>query len=291
MSGIPLLWEARFSKYHNCTLNEILIGNGRKFLINYQIVDDILSIPGRLTYGVFFPIDKNSVSKNEFLELVDTFISDFRSGLKIKWKLPPQYFSSEIFLVQNEFSLPGNIKEVVDLNQHIKVSDWEIRSMSKGNQKKLRQCVSVKMDLKTATADDISKCYDVLSRNRQAIGAQVTMKLSEIRDAMKNFPSVYEIKYLELRSEIAAMCLMVNIAPEVRYVLYWADNLSFRNYSPITLLCEKLVEQSLIDGVQILDLGISSSEGLLNEGLHRFKQNLGAIPSPKRTIFSNYLPM
>jgi hypothetical protein len=288
MSDFPLFWEPRFAKYHDCTLNEILIGNGRRFLINYQIVDGILSIPGRLTFGGFFPKDKNSVGKVEFLELVETFRSEVRSGLKMKWKLPPQYFLSEIFLVQNHFSLPGDTKEVVDLNQHIMVSDWDIRSMSKGNQKKLRQCVSVKMNLKTATADDISDCYDVLSRNRQAIGAQVSMTLSEMQDAMTNFPSVYEIKYIELRNEIAAMCLIVNIAPAVRYVLYWADNLTFRNYSPITLLCEKLVEQSLIDGIQILDLGISSSEGLLNEGLHRFKQNLGAVASPKKTIFLNY---
>ena len=85
------------------------------------------------------------------------------------------------------------------------------------------------------------------------------------------------------------MCLTVNIAPEVRYVLYWADDLSFRNYSPLTLLCERLVEQSRVDGIQFLDLGISSNDGLLNEGLHRFKQNLGAITSVKRTVLSNQL--
>lgn len=287
MSGLPLFWESRFAKYHDCALEEIVIGNGRKFLINFQIDGDFLSIPGRLTYGGFFPIDKKSVDKGEFLELVEMFTSDFYSGSKIKWKLPPQYFSPEVFLVQNEFSFPGDIGEIVDLNQHIIVSDWDIRTMSKGNQKKLRQSISANLTLKTATTDDISKCYDVLYQNRQAIGTRVTMKLSEVQDALKNFPSIYQIKYLELRDEVAAMCLTVNIAPEVRYVLYWADNLSFRSYSPITLLCERLVEQSLADGIHFLDLGISSSDGLINEGLHRFKQNLGAITSAKRTIVSN----
>ena len=289
MSGIPLFWEPRFATHHDCTLEEIVIGNGRKFLLNFQVVGDVLSIPGRLTYGGFFPIDKKSVVKDEFLELAEILTSDFCSELKLKWKLPPQYFSPEIFLVQNEFTFPGNLTEIVDLNQHINVSDWDIRAMSKGNQKKFRQSISVNLTLKTATKRDVSKCYDVLYRNRQAIGAPVTMKLSEIQDALRNFPSIYEIKYLELRDEVVAMCLTVNIAPEVRYVLYWADDLSFRNYSPLTLLCERLVEQSRVDGIQFLDLGISSNDGLLNEGLHRFKQNLGAITSVKRTVLSNQL--
>jgi hypothetical protein len=286
MSDIPLFWDPNFAQYQNCTLEDIVISNGRRFRLNFQIAGDLFLVPGRLTFGGFHSIDWKPVNQIEFYELVNIMRTVYSMELDIKWKLPPQYFFPEVFLVQNEISDLKDFKEVVDFNQHIDVADWKTASMSKGNQKKLRQSVSVDMIMKTATADDIQKCYEILYRNRQAIGAGVTMSLDEIQDALRNFPRIYEMKYLELGGEVAAMCLTVDIAPTIRYVLYWADNLSLRNYSPVVLLCKKLVEQSRNDGIQVLDLGISSNQGMLNEGLHRFKQNLGAITTVKKTLSS-----
>jgi len=286
MADLPLFWDSRFAAYHNCTLAEITITNRRTFLISFQVNGDYFLIPGRLTYGGFFPTDNGSAGKDEILELMEILRTDYISGIKIKWKLPPKYLFPEIFYFQNELSNPGNLREIIDVNQHINITDWHIQDMSKGNQKKLRQSISTKMKFKRATLEDVPKCYDILYQNRLAIGVQVTMKLSEIQRAMTDFPHIYRIQYLELHEEVVAMCLTVDIAPKVRYVLYWADNLSFRNYSPITLLCERLIEDSLIEDIQTLDLGISSEGGSLNEGLHRFKQNLGADSSHKITLIS-----
>jgi hypothetical protein len=286
MADLPLFWDSRFAGSNNCSLAEITISSKRKFRLNFQVEGDYFLIPGRLTYGGFFPLDNDSVGMDELLELMEILRSNYMSGLKIKWKLPPEYLFPKVFCFQNELSNLEDLNEILDFNQHINILDWSIQKMSKGNQKKLRQSVSAKMELKKATIEDILKCYDILFQNRLAIGVQVTMKLSEIQRAMTDFPNIYKIHYLELDEAIVAMCLTVDIAPKVRYVLYWADNLSFRNYSPITLLCERLIEDSLLEDIQILDLGISSEGGSLNEGLYRFKQNLGADSSHKRTIFS-----
>jgi len=286
MTVLPLFWDSRFAAYHRGSLAEITITNKRSFLINFQVDGDYFQIPGRLTFGGFFPTDSGSVGKDEFLELMEILRSNYISGLKIKWKLPPKYFSPEAFYFQNELSSLVDLKEIIDLNQHINILDWNIRKMSKGNQKKLRQSISAKMKLKRATLEDVPKCYDILLQNRLAIGVKVTMDLAEIQRAMTDFPHVYRIQYLELNEEVVAMCLTVDIAPKVRYVLYWADKLNFRNYSPITLLCERLIEESLIEDIQILDLGISSEHGSLNEGLYRFKENLGADSSHKTTFLS-----
>ena len=283
---MPLFWDTKFAASQNCTLAEITITNGRKFLLSFQIIGGQFLIPGRLTYGGFFPVDKDSVTEQEVSELMTILRSDYIKGLELKWKLPPQYFSLEIFQYQNEWSNTKSFSEVIDINQHIDISNWDTRKMSKGNQKKLRQATSAKMIFKKATPEDFPKCYSILSQNRSAIGVQVTMKLTEIQEAMNYFPDFYEIGYLELHEEVVAMCLTVDIAPRVRYVLYWADNMNFRSYSPVTLLCQNLIENALLDDIQILDLGISSDEGSLNEGLYRFKHNLGAESSHKKTILS-----
>ena len=35
-------------------------------------------------------------------------------------------------------------------------------------------------------------------------------------------------------------------------------------------------------GIRVLDLGISSVDGVLNQGLYNFKRRLGAVECPKR---------
>jgi hypothetical protein len=282
----PLFWDRNFARGHPYSIIEIVNSTGRRFLLNCQFTEELLLIPGRLTFGGFLPLDREVVGKDEFRELLDVLRNKISAGLKIQWKLPPQYFLPEIFLSQNEFLASSHFREIVDLNQHINVEAWETTHMSKGNQKKIRQCVSAGMTLKKASVDDLSKCYEVLALNREAIGAQVSMNLTEIQDAVTNFPSIYQVKYVEFGEKVAAMCLTVDIEPKVRYVLYWADNLSLRNYSPVAILCKKLVEEARQEGLRFLDLGISSNNGLVNEGLHRFKQNLGAITSIKKTILS-----
>jgi hypothetical protein len=286
MSDLPLFWDRNFARSNHYSINEILTCNERKFYLNYQQTEDCLRIPGRLTFGGFLPVDRNAVSQNEARELVNVLTSGMSAGVKLQWKLPPQYFLPEIFISQNEVFDSSHFREVLDLNQHIIVREWQSNDMSKGNQKKVRQAVSAGMNLRQATSEDVSKCYEVLSLNRKAIGAPVTMKLTEIQDAVVNFPSVYKVNYLDLGGDVAAMCLTVEIESKVRYVLYWADNLNFRNYSPLALLCEKLVEEARNDGLYFLDLGISSNNGLINEGLYRFKKNLGAVTSTKKTMIS-----
>jgi len=285
-SEFPLFWDCNFARFHQYSIDEIVNSNGRRFLLNCQITGDNLLIPGRLTFGGFLPLDREAVGQDESRELLNVLRHKIGAGLKIQWKLPPQYFLPEIFLSQNELLASSHFREITDLNQHIDVEVWETEHMSKGNQKKIRQCVSAGMTLKNASVDDLSKCYEVLALNREAIGAQVSMNLKEIQDAVINLPSIYQVKYVELGEKVAAMCLTVDIESRIRYVLYWADNLSLRNYSPVALLCKKLVEEARQEGFHFLDLGISSNNGLVNEGLHRFKQNLGAITSIKKTILS-----
>ncbi len=286
MSELPLFWDRDLARAHLNSIREIVIANGRRFLLNYQFTEDSILIPGRLTFGGFLSVDRDAVGKDEFRELFTVLRHEVSAGLKLQWKLPPQYFLPEIFVSQNEVIDSSHFREIVDLNQHINVREWETGHMSKGNQKKVRQCVSIGMTLRKASVEDLSKCYEVLSLNREAIGAQVSMTLKEIQDAVIGFPNIYQVKYLELGEKVAAMCLTVEIEPKVQYVLYWADDLSLRNYSPIAFLCNKLVEEAKLQGLHFLDLGISSSNGVINAGLHRFKQNLGALTSLKKTVLS-----
>ena len=49
------------------------------------------------------------------------------------------------------------------------------------------------------------------------------------------------------------------------------------------MLVGKIYEYCQQNGIAVLDLGISSENGILNEGLFNFKKNLGSETSNKST--------
>ena len=59
--------------------------------------------------------------------------------------------------------------------------------------------------------------------------------------------------------------------------------MEFRGVSPIVSLLEGIIDR-FADKYTYLDLGTSAIEGVELEGLARFKDNLGATRSSKKTI-------
>ena len=278
---LPFFWSRGKSTLFDFTSNELISDGSRKFLIQFEQADQDVWIPGRLTFGGFFPIDLEFVNEREFIELFRKFREQIKPVRCVKWKLPPDYFYPHIFGSQFRALKILNSTYTIDLNQQINVTNWDLQLISKGNQKKLRQVMNLDLHYKSAFPNDVEKCYKVLTENRAILGVTVSMTVDEILLALMQFPEIYRMNYIEFENEVVAMCFTVDIAPHVRYVLYWADDLKFRNLSPIVLLCTKLIESARKDQIEILDLGISSVDGRINQGLHRFKKNLGAIDSVK----------
>ena len=252
--------------------------------MGYEIHENLLKIPGRLTFGGFFSQDAKTITASEFSEVLENFFSETMLETALEWKLPPDYFYPHIFATQYENLKSTLQNEVIDVNQHVLVGEWNFGILSNGNKKKYRQAVKANLNYHQGSLDDISKCYQILHTNRSAIGVKVSMTETEVRMALTLFPDFYKMHFLEISGQVVAMCLTVDIAPKIRYVLYWADNLEFRNISPLVFLFERLVKLSKSDQVEILDLGISSVNGEINEGLFNFKKNLGALSSTKKSI-------
>ena len=87
---------------------------------------------------------------------------------------------------------------------------------------------------------------------------------------------------VEIENRICASALIVSLSDTVEYVLYWGDDENYRALSPVTSLFLKIVTSCKSGNKRYLDLGISSVNGNLDEGLFNFKSSLGA------SAFSKY---
>ena len=153
--------------------------------------------------------------------------------------------------------------------------------MSKGNRKKSRQCAENSVTTVKLSVTDLDDVYELLAINRLSRGVSLSISLSQLHTSFIEIPEAYRCYGTFLGSKLIAAAITVLISDDFEYVYMWGDDAQHRSLSPVVTLCETIVIDSRSRGVRTLDLGISSKYGVLDEGLSRFKSNLGAVSGKK----------
>ncbi len=80
---------------------------------------------------------------------------------------------------------------------------------------------------------------------------------------------------------MVAVAVTIVISKDVLYNFLHADDAAYLPYSPILLAIDKVLEYGHENHFGLLDLGISSDNSVLNEGLYEFKKRVGGEDSLK----------
>ena len=87
-----------------------------------------------------------------------------------------------------------------------------------------------------------------------------------------------------------ASAICIRISPDILYVFYWGDADGTSTLSPVVVLAAGIYERCQMLGIRLLDAGISTDQGRLNEGLRTFKRNLGFAESSRLTLARGFAP-
>jgi hypothetical protein len=241
------------------------------------------SSPLSATFGGIHKGESTKVSDLELVRsLTDYFIEQQISEVEII--LPPDHTNYEFMVGVETYLQSGFTVSFTNINHYISLTDWSHASLSKGNRKKLRQASELGLEYTDVTGLDSLGAYQVISQNRESLGAKVSLDHPTLTKLMRLFPVEYKCHILKSKSgEVAAASFLVETSVDNLYVYLWADNPNFRHVSPLVLLLNNLVSnyQARFD---FLDLGTSAIQGATIEGLARFKDNLGARVSNKNCI-------
>ena len=251
--------------------------------ITIQLDDHIASSPVSASYGGIFTPESYSNSETN---IVDKLIEHLKKiGIsRIEVYLAPEHLSYNDMIPIETYVEAGFEVNYVNVNHYIDMSQWKRDDMSKGNRKKSRQALESSFKFLEATGDDFSKSYELMVQNRLTFGAKVPLTFEEMATLFKNFPERYRCFTLKsVDRDLAAAAFLVETSPENLYVHLWADSINFRALSPVVFLMEKLIDYSSLN-YRFLDLGTSGVDGIVIDGLVRFKNNLGARTSKKRKI-------
>jgi hypothetical protein len=126
--------------------------------------------------------------------------------------------------------------------------------------------------------------YDVIAANRGRRGFPITMTYEAVQQMVAAFPERMVFFGTFSGEEMVASSICIRVNPNVLYVLYWGDLAGWDKFSPVSLLAETIYDYARKNGYRLLDLGISTKDGVPNYGLLNFKHDLGCQESLKLTF-------
>jgi len=248
-----------------------------------RAVSETLKSPGRATFGGFW-IEPNKTFKytEQTVRQLKAY-SEVSSQIRITF--PPSYFHPEVFQEQVSYFTNKCYSLITETNFHIVVEHRN--DVSKGNRKKQRQFCERGGSVSQVEKPDWHSVYKLLVENRLRRGVQLSMPWHIFERGLVDRPDDFTIWGATLGSEFVGGALTVAINSNTLYVLFWGDTLLGRNLSVVASICETLIEFCIDKNYRVLDLGISSIDGLLDENLAKFKINLGAVQTSKTSMTVN----
>ncbi len=132
----------------------------------------------------------------------------------------------------------------------------------------------------------VEDAITVISRNRRAKDVPLTMNQAMATNLASKFGDAIRVSVVRSgkSKKVVAGSLSIMLQPSVAYVVQWGHEPGeVRGVSPMATLAREVFTDLRNCGAATILLGSSSENGVLNPGLARFKESLGATPTEKWT--------
>jgi hypothetical protein len=193
-----------------------------------------------------------------------------------------EMFAHEIHeaLLANGFKITVN-----ETNQFIPVDALSDFSKEIDAQKRRRLNNAKKMGMRVSLFNHIDTVdwYTVYSTARMDKDYPVTLSQKDYNTLSNSISGVYTYAGVFLNEVMIANAIFVRVNKDVLYYFLAASKPEYADLSPTVLLIEAMYEKAVAEKYKIIDLGISSVDGVLNPGLHQFKKHLRGLDCSKRT--------
>lgn len=258
-----------------------------RFSVIFQ--DNIAYSPLRATFGgIEFQEEISANNLFDFLNKIIQFLQSLRvKSLFIK-SYPEGYLSEyQNTILQNCLSKLHFQVKFTDQNYEIPISNKSFYETVIGATSKqlLRTYIKKGYVFKQEVNPNIAVIHAFIARSRKRKNRPMTMNCEQLTEHFKKFPKNFQLFSVTHSNIMVAVGVTIKINDEILYTFYLADDEDHLKNSPTTFLLSGIYEYSKLEKFKILDLGIATEKGIVNEGLARFKQHLGAKISGKKTYF------
>lgn len=241
--------------------------------------------PLRATFGgIEAAPDLPAEALDFFLEAVETWArSRELTGLRLtQW--PAAYTPDLATRLDAVMQNRGFQRLLTDQNQHLVVDTHPVETrLHESARRRLRKARQAGFRFERWENPDWAVAHAFIQSARARKGLPLSMSAAELRRLGETFPDAVAVFTVRTGSEVAALGITIQLNARVLYHFLPADAERFLAYSPTIFLNVGLHDWARANGFGLLDLGISTRQGVPNEGLLRFKRHLGAEISEKVT--------
>ncbi|MDW3194779.1 MAG: GNAT family N-acetyltransferase [Cytophagales bacterium] len=174
-----------------------------------------------------------------------------------------------------------------ETNQHLIVKgafDAGLHQMERRKLKKLRSG-KIYFARELISNDLLSECHDFIDECRQEQGLKINISIDKLKELCFSMDGRYEVFTARAAETLVAAVIACRVDQNHLYYYLPATDNRYRRDSPMVGLLELIYETCRDENIQYLDLGISSIDGQLQQGLYDFKQRLGAVQTTKSTFY------
>lgn len=266
-----------------------LVDNSAKPLIGLVagINDESLASPFSAPFGGFHFLSENIyISEIEkFLKSIQEYIvAEQLKGISII--LPPDiYHASFNSKMTNSLLRIGFCNKIPELTNWVDLNNFNGILSHKSSMEFYRQ--AARKGLNFTIVNDIAEkteVFDLIYKNRINFGRLMPMSLKKIEETEKLWPVDF-YKVTPQDGIPVASAIFYRCHPTICYAAYWGDNVALRSLRGMDYMVYNLYDHYKSMGYRYIDLGISSRNGLPNEGLLRFKECHNSISSLRFEFF------
>jgi hypothetical protein len=214
-----------------------------------------------------------------YTSVIESFVSDLQlfalhSGIKeIRITVPPDLYNNRINAkLTNVLMRKGFQTQIPDITNHIDLKRF--KNVYTHNSSRTYYNQALKKGLvfaETKVESEKRAIYDLIVENRIRMGRPIHMTYADVVKTTALFPTDF-FKISNVDQEIIAGAIMYRFHKEIVYALLWGDDLRGRSDRAMDFLIFNLWSHFKAIGFHYIDLGISTVEGIPNEGLLRFKE-------------------
>lgn len=261
------------------------------------IQDGMAYSPLRATFGgVEF---SDNISKEELFQFVaralacisDKTLQAKACGTIVINSYPEGYLSqNQIQKLENCLFKLGFEISVIEQNYEIAITQksfYETLISTRAKQL-LRKSIKKGYSFQEEKNPDWSKIHAFIAHSRKRKNRPMTMSLEQFENHFTLFPKNFQIFSVTDSEHTIAVGVTIKINKEIVYTFYLADDENYLKDSPTIFLLSGIYEYFQQQNYTILDLGIATAKGILNEGLANFKRSLGGNLSLKKTYINTF---
>jgi len=255
-------------------------------IIHFHIHEGVALSPLRAPFGsMVFSKELPVETIKDFFDFIE---ADFRKKgiyrILIK-NYPDAYFSNQSVILKSLLPQYGFLNDT-DQSAVISISEKLFDDiLHKSARKRLKKCNNANLTVRKLPHTKLVDTHSFLKKCREDKGYTLSMSRSEMERTIEVFPdNFYVFAVFANDEEMIAANISILVNRRLLYNFYH-DHIKSADYlSPVILLNKCMYEFCQHEGIEVLDLGTSSVEGVINQSLLDFKIRLGAVTSPKATF-------